>query len=132
MFIYVHPYSLKNTTTKCAFCHGVCEGMPTVAETPAGEPVVGWYACDSQSCRDNLKFCVSEFKQRAARLPASDTADNVKNIMKAAAKADDAIAKAKAMPGDFTENLFQTAQGVKHDSMCPHDLPYYACMGCSH
>ena len=47
------------------------------------------------------------------------------------------IAAAKAMPGGdsedgFAKNLFQTVQGVKHDDKCPHGMPYYACMPCSH
>jgi hypothetical protein len=33
---------------------------------------------------------------------------------------------------DFAKNLFQTFQGVKYDDKCPHDLPFYACMSCSH
>jgi hypothetical protein len=58
-------------------------------------------------------------------------------MLNAAAKADSAIDKAKAMPGGntddgFLKNLFQTVQGVKHDALCPHGLPYYACMSCSH
>ena len=32
----------------------------------------------------------------------------------------------------FVKNLFQTVQGVKFDDKCPHGLPYYACMPCSH
>ena len=51
------------------------------------------------------------------------------------AKADSASTKAvKAIPGknDFVKDLFQTVQGVKYDDRCPHGLPYYACMSCSH
>ena len=55
----------------------------------------------------------------------------------AARSADKAIAAAKAMPGGstddgFAKNLFQTVQGVKFDEKCPHGLPFYACMSCSH
>lgn len=32
----------------------------------------------------------------------------------------------------FLKNLFQEVQGVKYDSKCPHALPFYACMSCSH
>ncbi len=50
-----------------------------------------------------------------------------------AAKADNA---AKAIhdkaQNDFIKNLFQKVQGVKYDDRCPHGLPYYACMSCSH
>jgi len=47
------------------------------------------------------------------------------------------IAAAKDMPGGNTEdgfakNLFQTIQGVKYDDKCPHGMPFYACMPCSH
>lgn len=48
-----------------------------------------------------------------------------------------AAAEARSMPGgntdtDFAKNLFQTVQGVKFDDKCPHGLPFYACMSCSH
>jgi hypothetical protein len=55
-------------------------------------------------------------------------------MIQAPVKADSAIA-AKGMPvntEDFVKNLFQTVQGVKYDARCPHGLPYYACMNCSH
>jgi hypothetical protein len=80
----------------------------------------------------------------AAQMPITEaTKSNVTTkpnpitqILKAAAKADNAIAEAKAMPDKtddgFIKNLFQTIQGVKHDALCPHGLPYYACMSCSH
>jgi hypothetical protein len=32
----------------------------------------------------------------------------------------------------FIKNLFKIVQGVKYDDRCPHGLPYYACMSCSH
>jgi hypothetical protein len=41
----------------------------------------------------------------------------------------------KAIPSglseDFAKNLF-AAMGTPHDSKCPHALPFYACMSCSH
>lgn len=55
----------------------------------------------------------------------------------AAAAADTAIAKASAACGgspthpDFAKQLF-AAMGTPHDSKCPHGLPFYACMPCSH
>lgn len=33
---------------------------------------------------------------------------------------------------DLIKNLFKTVQGVEYDSKCPHGLPFYACMACSH
>jgi len=55
----------------------------------------------------------------------------------ALAKADLAIETAKAACGggadhpDFAKSLF-AAMGTPHDSKCPHGLPFYACMPCSH
>ena len=64
-------------------------------------------------------------------------ATSIKNVFKAAATADAAISAASKMPGGstnegFVKNLFKTVQGVEHDARCPHGLPYYACMSCSH
>lgn len=42
---------------------------------------------------------------------------------RAAAKVEDAAA---------TKKLFEAVQGVKYDDKCPHGLPFYACMPCSH
>jgi hypothetical protein len=54
----------------------------------------------------------------------------------ALAKASAAISVAAAKSGgaeqpDFANNLF-AAMGTPHDSKCPHGLPFYACMPCSH
>ena len=56
---------------------------------------------------------------------------SVASIVEAAVKADKAKA-ASSTETDFAKNLFMTVQGVKHDALCPHGLPYYACMSCSH
>lgn len=58
-------------------------------------------------------------------------------LLLAAEKADSAIGDALNMPGGnthagFVKNLFQTVQGVNYDDKCPHGLPFYACMSCSH
>ena len=58
------------------------------------------------------------------------------SISSAACKADIAIMKASAASGgidapDFAKNLF-AALGTPHDSLCPHRLPFYSCMPCSH
>ena len=58
------------------------------------------------------------------------------SIWAAAAAADAAIAKASAAAGgiekpDFVKELF-TAMGTPHDSTCPHGVPFYSCMPCSH
>jgi hypothetical protein len=61
----------------------------------------------------------------------------VAKLLSDAQTADHAIAAARNLPGGQTEigfakNLFKTVQGVSYDSKCPHGLPFYACMGCSH
>jgi len=61
----------------------------------------------------------------------------ITQLIQASVKADQAIAKATIMSGggpdkpDFAKNLF-AAMGTPHDSKCPHGLPFYACMPCSH
>lgn len=40
--------------------------------------------------------------------------------------------KPQVINDNFIKNLFQSVQGVKYDALCPHGLPYYACMSCSH
>jgi hypothetical protein len=62
---------------------------------------------------------------------------SITGMLDAAAKADDAIRTAREMPDgdkelDLVKNLFKTVQGVEYDSKCPHGLPFYACMACSH
>jgi len=62
---------------------------------------------------------------------------SIAGMLGAATQADNAISAARKMPGGSTEdgfakNLFQTVQGVKYDDKCPHGLPFYACMSCSH
>ena len=41
------------------------------------------------------------------------------------------LLSAKADDG-FVKNLFKAVQGVNYDDKCPHGLPFYACMPCSH
>ena len=58
------------------------------------------------------------------------------SIWAAAAAADAAIAKASAAAGGiekpaFVKELF-AAMGTPHDSTCPHGVPFYSCMPCSH
>jgi hypothetical protein len=41
-------------------------------------------------------------------------------------------ASRSGLDDDFVKNLFKAVQGVEYDSKCPHGLPFYACMPCSH
>ena len=59
------------------------------------------------------------------------------NLTKHVVDVDKKIIMARAMSGGhtdsgFAKNLFQTVQGVRYDSLCPHGDPFYACMSCSH
>jgi hypothetical protein len=66
-----------------------------------------------------------------------EDSDKVLSTIASQLGADMAISAARAMPtgetdDGFIKNLFKTVQGVNFDDKCPHDLPYYACMSCSH
>ena len=68
--------------------------------------------------------------------PASSVLPVTGGFGVALSKACSAIATAEAQSGgidqpDFAKNLF-AAMGTPHDSKCPHGLPFYACMPCSH
>jgi len=47
------------------------------------------------------------------------------------------ISATRMIPGgsrgdELVKSLFEAVQGVKFDSQCPHELPFYGCMTCSH
>jgi hypothetical protein len=132
---YIHPYSMESKSQKCAFCYGAREGKAIIARpSEAGK---GWYCCETEDCKNRQAFCSAEFMRRIAGPTSSFTeissfAEKFDSITKSAIMADYALAKAFAMPGDPDKNLFQILHGAKHDSKCPHGLPLYACMPCSH
>ena len=73
----------------------------------------------------------AECKTEPSVAPSSPVIDPV------VTKVSEPIAAIKAMPNcnteeDFVKNLFKTVQGVNYDDKCPHGLPFYACMPCSH
>jgi hypothetical protein len=41
-------------------------------------------------------------------------------------------AETDKLPDCFVKDLFKAVQGVNYDDKCPHGLPFYACMPCSH
>jgi len=80
-------------------------------------------------------FCTCELCNKRAL--EKNTPPKVTSIEDAFIKAAEGMVAAAAMPGGDTEdgfakNLFQAIQGVKHDDKCPHGMPFYACMPCSH
>jgi hypothetical protein len=116
----------------CGGCSG--GGPPSEAQRRAYEHVVD---CACGAC---YRARVANGTQDAyeAKLRAeTNKVFGLTNILGAAHRADNAITAARNMPGGskdigFAKNLFQTVQGVKFDDKCPHGLPFYACMSCSH
>ncbi len=94
-----------------------------------------WRLPDTHNIRQGY-YMEEEHYARQRRLER-ERRDAPKPLLAAAANADNAIVEAKAIPGGeselgFLKNLFQTVQGVAYDSKCPHGMPFYACMCCSH
>lgn len=103
----------------------------------------GWLTCSVQGRSPNSAVALMAFSPPPDSIHAAFCTcvlcnkrplENAEDAFVMAAKG---IAAAKAMPGGNTEdgfakNLFQTIQGVKHDDKCPHGMPFYACMPCSH
>ena len=54
------------------------------------------------------------------------------SLMNAAEKADEAIRKATTPSGELDALKLFDAMGTPAYSKCPHGLPFYACMPCSH
>lgn len=72
----------------------------------------------------DIKMPITETK--ATTMPITETTkSNVKTMPNPVST----IVKAET---DFIKHLFKVVQGVNHDALCPHGLPYYACMSCSH
>jgi hypothetical protein len=111
----------------------------------------GWLTCSVQGRTPNSQVALMAFSPPPDSIHAAfctcdlchkaplekNTPTKVTSIEEAFIKAAEGMAAAAAMPGGDTEdgfakNLFQTIQGVKHDDKCPHGIPYYACMSCSH
>ena len=99
----------------------------------------GWLTCPIQGRSPNSAVALMMFSPPPDSIhKAFCTCDLCnKRPLEKFTKAAQGMAEAAAMPGGDTEdgfakNLFQTIQGVKYDDKCPHGMPYYACMPCSH
>jgi len=66
-----------------------------------------------------------------ATATASASGSGFGEALKKASTAISVAATKSAVGDDFAKNLF-AAMGTPHDSKCPHGLPFYACMPCSH
>jgi hypothetical protein len=66
---------------------------------------------------------------REAKVSQMPITETTKSNVKTMPNAISTIVKADT---NFIKHLFKVVQGVKYDALCPHGLPYYACMSCSH
>ena len=73
---------------------------------------------------------ITDTTKAVTQMPITETTNTNATPMLQAAKPDASNMSGKT--DEFIKNLFQTVQGVKYDDRCPHGLPYYACMSCSH
>ena len=116
-------YDYKHNVETCA-C-GVCHKSRVDSGTEAA-----YY----KRCQDAASAAMARL--RAPSVGAA-VASKPSSIGAAIANADLAIARASAACGggpdhpDFAKQLF-AAMGTPHDSQCPHGLPFYSCMPCSH
>ena len=93
----------------------------------------------AKKCKEAADAVMAKLGQpiQRAEIPPLQRQNSVMGILHAATSADAAIAKAATASGgstnhpDFAKNLF-AAMGTPHDSKCPHGIPFYACMPCSH
>ena len=117
---YSNPYTHKVETCPCGTCHK--------ARVDSGMEEAYTKRCREASNAALARLSTSPPRQESCAGGGFGAALN---------KASAAIAKAAAASGgsidhpDFVKNLF-AAMGTPHDSKCPHGLPFYACMPCSH
>ena len=83
--------------------------------------------------KDYLAAIIEEVKKNCSAHPSSCackqttgwTGENLRMIMA------NEMSNAKS-DSDLAKSLFLRVQGVNFDDKCPHALPFYACMSCSH
>jgi hypothetical protein len=68
---------------------------------------------------------LAELRKDTDRVLANSAPESAKPL-------DDFAKDGKPLDDDFIKSLFKSVQGVNYDDKCPHALPYYACMSCSH
>jgi len=100
----------------------------------------GTEAAYVKRCKDAADAVMAKLAQPLQRkeLPVLQRQNSVIGLVQAAEKADAAIGAAQSTTRygdtshpDFAKALF-AAMGTPHDSKCPHGMPFYACMPCSH
>ena len=122
-------YTHQVETCACGVCHKsrVDSGTQAAYEKRTRDAADAAIA-SLTSKREDLCMRQDRVKQYASNLP--DFAEAVNTAATAISKATAASGGSTDHP-DFVKNLF-AAMGTPHDSKCPHGLPFYACMPCSH
>lgn len=95
-----------------------------------------WYMSSRRQKEEAATTAAAAAAAATSAAPATTAATTATGFGAALSKASAAISVAAAKSGgvaseDFAKNLF-AAMGTPHDSKCPHGLPFYACMPCSH
>lgn len=114
-------------------CQDASAAMARLRPTPSSATVI-----NVDSFAKEIFAGIEEgFKQKGVEKAKAGVSHQLSSIGSAITYAGFAVAKATAMSGggpdhpDFAKNLF-AAMGTPHDSKCPHGLPFYSCMPCSH
>jgi hypothetical protein len=134
--LYSSPYTHNVDTCACGNCHK--------SRVDSGTQDAYYKRCKEASA---AALAALPAKMEAERLKRQESyqqeqqkacgGGSITRMLDAAANVDIAIAKASEACGgstghpDFAKQLF-AAMGTPHDSTCPHGLPFYSCMPCSH
>jgi hypothetical protein len=119
----IYEYKHNVDTCACGTCHKARMDSGTADA----------YLARIQARTHEFSLALEPCGGREYRAPRSSCS----SMLQAAANADTVIAAANAASGgstghpDFAKNIF-AAMGTPHDSKCPHGLPFYSCMPCSH
>lgn len=135
----VYEYKHKVETCECGVCYKsrVDSGTQGAHEKRVYEAAEVIIACIT-STREDLSARQDRVNYYAQKYCDQNPTSALTGILQAAMNADTAINKSTAAcgssgPGDpeFAKALF-AAMGTPHNFNCPHGLPFYACMSCSH
>lgn len=136
----VYEYKHKVETCECGVCYKsrVDSGTQGAHEKRVYEAAEVIIACIT-STREDLSARQDRVNYYAQKYCDQNPTSGLTGIIKGAIGADSTISKASKVSGgsagsndtDFAKNLF-AEMGSPYDSKCPHGLPFYACMSCSH
>ena len=136
----VYEYKHKVETCQCGVCYksrvdSGTQGAHQKRVHEAAEVIIARIT----STREDISARQDRVNYYAQKYCDQNPTSGLTGIIKGDIGAESAISKASKASGgsagsndtDFAKNLF-AAMGTPHDSKCPHGLPFYACMSCSH